>query len=94
MLLKGAPILIFDEATSALDSQSEHIIHKVLKQFVRGRTVFVITHVINDTFLDLVTRIVVMDSGSVAAIGTHEELLKTCAIYQRLYHSNKSQRAA
>ncbi|MDA0808781.1 MAG: ABC transporter ATP-binding protein [Planctomycetota bacterium] len=93
-ILRDPSILILDEATSALDSQSEHIIHKVLKQFVRGRTVFVITHVINDTFLDLVTRIVVMDSGSVAAIGTHDELLKTCAIYQRLYHSNKSQRAA
>lgn len=93
-ILRDPSILILDEATSALDSQSEHIVHKVLKQFVRGRTVFVITHVINDTFLDLVTRIVVMDSGSVAAIGTHEELLKTCSIYQRLYHSNDQRSAA
>lgn len=93
-ILRDPSILILDEATSALDSQSEHIVHRVLKQFVRGRTVFVITHVINDTFLDLVTRIVVMDSGSVAAIGTHEELLKTCSIYRRLYHSNEHHRAA
>jgi ATP-binding cassette, subfamily B, bacterial MsbA len=93
-ILRDPSILILDEATSALDSQSEHIVHKVLKQFVRGRTVFVITHVINDTFLDLVTRIVVMDSGTIAAIGSHEELLETCPIYQRLYHSNDHQRAA
>jgi len=93
-ILRDPSILILDEATSALDSQSEHIVHKVLKQFVRGRTVFVITHVINDTFLDLVTRIVVMDAGQVAAIGTHEELLQTCSIYRRLYQSNSHQRAA
>lgn len=93
-ILRDPSILILDEATSALDSQSEHIVHRVLKQFVRGRTVFVIAHVINDTFLDLVTRIIVMDSGSVAAMGSHQELLETCPIYQRLYQSNDHQRAA
>lgn len=93
-IVRDPAILILDEATSAIDSQSEQMIHRVLKQFVGGRTVFIITHVINDTFLDLVTRIVVLDKGVVAASGSHQELLRTCPIYQRLYHASASCRAA
>jgi subfamily B ATP-binding cassette protein MsbA len=93
-IVRDPSILILDEATSAIDSQSEQLIHRVLKQFVKGRTVFIITHVINDTFLDLVTRIVVLDQGRIAAMGTHEELVDSSPIYQRLYHSSASTRAA
>ena len=93
-IIRDPAILILDEATSAIDSQSEQIIHQVLKTFVQGRTVFIITHVINDTFLDLVTRIVVMENGKVGAAGTHQELLATNATYQRLYHGNAKSRAA
>ena len=93
-IVRDPSILILDEATSAIDSQSEQLIHRVLKQFVQGRTVFIITHVINDTFLDLVTRIVVLEQGRIAAMGTHEELVETSPTYQRLYHSSASTRAA
>lgn len=93
-IIRDPSILILDEATSAIDSQTEQDIHRVLKQFVQGRTTFIITHVINDTFLDLVTRIVVMDRGQVAATGSHAELLRSCPIYQRLYHASASVRAA
>lgn len=93
-IVRDPSILILDEATSAVDAQSEQLIHRVLKSFVNGRSVFIITHVINDTFLDLVTRIVVLDQGKVVANGTHSELLESSAIYQRLYHASAQDRAA
>jgi len=93
-IVRDPSILILDEATSAVDAQSEQLIHRVLKPFVKDRSVFIITHVINDTFLDLVTRIVVLDQGRIVASGTHEELLTESPIYQRLYHASAQDRAA
>ncbi len=87
VILRNPSILILDEATSAADAESETLIHKTLKQFVKGRTTFMISHTISNSLLDFVTRIVVMEKGSVIASGTHEQLLDTCPIYHRLYNS-------
>ncbi len=93
-IIRDPSILILDEATSAIDSQTEQVIHQVLMSFVKGRTVFVISHVLNETFLDLVTRIVVMENGRISATGTHAELLATCPAYSRLYQASGQRRAA
>lgn len=88
-ILRDPSILILDEFTSQSDVESEAIIHRVLRDFVRKRTTFVITHRLNT--LEMADRIVVLEGGRIVAIGTHAELLATCSIYQRL-HEAHSQR--
>jgi len=93
-LLADPRILILDEATSAVDAQSEAEIHHVLKEFVRGRTAFVITHWITPRVLDFVTRIAVMEKGRLVATGSHDELMRTCPAYVSLYHAQQQREPA
>ncbi|MDA0283497.1 MAG: ABC transporter ATP-binding protein [Planctomycetota bacterium] len=83
-ILKNPEILILDEATSAIDQHSERLIHETLSAFCTDRTVFIISHVLNQTFLDLISRVVVLDDGKIVGDGTHEQLLKNCPQYQNL----------
>ena len=82
-ILRDPAILILDEATSALDVESEALIQKVLEEFTRGRTTLLITHRLAS--LQLADRIIVMNEGKIEDHGTHEELLKRCALYARLH---------
>lgn len=93
-IIRNPSILILDEATSAVDSRSEDVIHSVLKDFVVGRTVFIITHSLSAAFLDLVTRIVVMDQGCVIADGSCEEIRKSPEFSRLLQGEMSSVRAA
>lgn len=82
-LFKNAPILILDEATSALDSESEAIIQKALENLLYNRTSIVIAHRLS-TILSA-DMILVMEKGRILERGTHQELLTTSALYQKLY---------
>jgi ATP-binding cassette subfamily B protein/subfamily B ATP-binding cassette protein MsbA len=82
-ILRDPAIIILDEFTSQSDPESEVLIHKVMKEFLKGRTSFVITHRLNT--LEIASRIVVLDAGVVAAVGTHKELIENCAAYQRMF---------
>ena len=82
-ILRDPAILILDEATSQIDLESEQLIHKVLEQFIRHRTTVVVTHRL--ATLALANRIVVMDGGRIADLGTHEQLMSRSDVYRRLH---------
>jgi ATP-binding cassette, subfamily B, bacterial MsbA len=82
-ILKNAPILILDEATSALDSESEALVQSALHNLMSGRTVFVIAHRLST--VRRADRIVVIENGAIADIGTHEDLMTKLGTYRRLY---------
>jgi ATP-binding cassette subfamily B protein/subfamily B ATP-binding cassette protein MsbA len=84
-ILRDPAILILDEFTNQADTISEEKINRAMKEFMRGRTTFVITHKLHT--LELADRIVVLDAGRVAAVGSHAELLTTCAVYQQLHEA-------
>jgi subfamily B ATP-binding cassette protein MsbA len=82
-ILKNAPILILDEATSALDSESEALVQSALQNLMEGRTVFVIAHRLST--VRRADRIMVLENGTIADIGTHEDLMNKLGTYRRLY---------
>jgi subfamily B ATP-binding cassette protein MsbA len=82
-ILKDAPILILDEATSALDSESERHVQAALETLMRGRTTLVIAHRLST--IEKADRIVVMQKGEIAEIGTHAELLAKGGVYAQLH---------
>jgi subfamily B ATP-binding cassette protein MsbA len=82
-LLKDAPILLLDEATSSLDSESERYIQASLQRLMKGRTTFVVAHRLST--IERADRIVVLEHGRVAEIGSHGELIGRGGLYARLH---------
>lgn len=84
-LLKRPKILILDDSTSAVDTKTDAKIRNGFKRFIPETTKIIIAQRISS--VQDADKIIVMSKGSINAIGTHEELLKTNEIYQEVYYS-------
>jgi subfamily B ATP-binding cassette protein MsbA len=83
-IYKNAPILILDEATSALDTESERAVQLALDTLMKGRTTLVIAHRLST--IEHADRIVVLQDGRIAEVGSHTQLLAANGMYAHLYH--------
>lgn len=85
--VKNAPILLLDEATSSLDSVAEAHVQEAIEQLLESRTSFVVAHRLST--LRNADRLLVLDRGKCIGFGPHEELLRDCALYRRLWESQQ-----
>jgi len=83
-LVQNAPILILDDALSAVDTDTEEAILNNLKKRKGHATTIIITHRLSSVFL--ADRIVVLEHGRIAQLGTHSELISTPGVYQRIWN--------
>ena len=81
-ILKNPPILLLDEATSALDSENEQLVQNAIEALSKNRTTIIIAHRLS-TIISA-DKIIVLDNGSIEAVGTHAELLEKSALYKKL----------
>jgi ATP-binding cassette subfamily B protein len=86
-LLKKPKILILDDSTSAVDTATDALIQKAFHASLAETTKIMIAQRISS--VQSCDRIVVMDDGKIAAVGSHEELLQSCSIYQEVYASQQ-----
>ena len=82
-LLKKPKILILDDSTSAVDTKTDALIRQGFREFIPDTTKIIIAQRIAS--VQDADTILVMDNGSIADQGTHEELLARCAIYREVY---------
>ncbi|GLB32432.1 ABC transporter ATP-binding protein [Lacrimispora amygdalina] len=86
-LLKKPKILILDDSTSAVDTATEARIRQSFTTTLKNTTKFIIAQRIGS--VEYADKIIVLDEGKIAGIGTHQELMETCEAYQEIYYSQK-----
>ncbi len=82
-ILKNAPVVVLDEATAFMDPENEEKMNAAIAEVIRGKTVIVIAHRLHS--IVAADKICVLQGGQLAGEGTHEELLKGCPAYQKLW---------
>lgn len=84
-LVRKPEILILDDSASALDFATDAALRKSIKEMKNQPTVFIVSQ--RAASIQYADQIIVLDDGAMAGIGTHEELLKDCLVYQEIYYS-------
>jgi len=87
-VLKNSPIILLDEATSSLDSDSEEKVQNAIMNLTKNKTTLVIAHRLSTIIR--ANKIIVLNQGKIADIGTHNDLLKNSLIYKNLYSKQLS----
>ena len=85
-MLKNAPVVILDEATAYTDPENEAVIQSAVSKLVQGKTLIVVAHRLS-TIVDS-DKIFLVNGGKIEASGTHEELLKSSALYNELWQAH------
>ena len=78
-------ILILDDSSSALDFATDAALRKSIRELPYSPTVFLVSQ--RASSIQYADKIIVLDDGEAVGIGTHEELLRDCAVYQEIYNS-------
>ena len=86
-IMKNAPILILDDSVSAVDTKTEKIIIQNLRENRKGKTTILIAHRIST--IEKMDKIIFIDDGRIAAVGTHEELIAASADYRTMVELQK-----
>jgi ATP-binding cassette subfamily B protein len=82
-LLKDAPVIVLDEATAFIDPENEEKMNAAISEVIKGKTVLIIAHRLHTVVG--ADKIVVLNEGRVEDQGTHDELLRSCATYRKLW---------
>ena len=84
ILIKNPPVLVFDDSLSAVDTITDESIRRELKKRERKSTTFIISHRI--TTLSEADKIIVLEDGSISAVGSHKDLISRDGLYQRIWN--------
>ena len=85
-ILKNAPVIILDEATAFMDPENEEKMNAAISEIIKDKTVVVIAHRLSS--IKKADKICVLKSGNIIAEGTHDELLKNCEEFQKLWKAS------
>ncbi len=91
-LAKDSPILILDDSTSALDFATEKKLRTAINEIKKDKIVFLVSQ--RAGTLMAADRIIVLERGTVSGIGSHDDLLKSCEVYQEIYRSQMDEEVA
>ena len=84
-LYKDAPIMVLDEPSASLDPLAEQQLYEAFSRLFGNKTCVYVSHRLSS--VHFCSRILVMEAGRIIASGTHEELMKRCSLYARMYEA-------